>query len=83
MGNEYSIINNIKYIFLNGKRKNIKYSESVLYNIDELDKVKKVYGEVFSKFVFGLLPEFDLIKGVIKEILEKIKIWERDFRKYT
>lgn len=66
-----------------GKRKNIKYSESVLYNIDELDKVKKVYGEVFSKFVFGLLPEFDLIKGVIKEILEKIKIWERDFRKYT
>lgn len=66
-----------------GKRKNIKYSESVLYNIDELDKVKKVYGEVFSKFVFGLLPEFDLIKGVIKEILEKIKIWERDFRKHT
>ncbi len=66
-----------------GKRKNIKYSESVLYNIDELDKVKKVYGEVFSKFVFGLLPKFDLIKGVIKEILEKIKIWERDFRKYT
>lgn len=66
-----------------GKRKNIKYSESVLYNIDELDKVKKVYGEVFSKFVFGLLPEFDLIKGVIKEILEKIKIWERDFRKYA
>ena len=65
-----------------GKRKNIKYSESVLYNIDELDKVKKVYGEVFSKFVFGLLPEFDLIKGVIKEILEKIKIWERDFRIY-
>ena len=66
-----------------GKRKNIKYSESVLYNIDELDKVKKVYGEVFSKFVFGLLPKFDLIKGVIKEILEKIKIWERDFRKHT
>ena len=66
-----------------GKRKNIKYSESVLYNIDELDKVKKVYGEVVSKFVFGLLPEFDLIKGVIKEILEKIKIWERDFRKHT
>lgn len=66
-----------------GKRKNIKYSESVLYNIDELDKIKKVYGEVFSKFVFGLLPEFDLIKGVIKEILEKIKIWERDFRKHT
>ena len=65
-----------------GKRKNIKYSESVLYNIDELDKVKKVYGEVFSKFVFGLLPKFDLIKGVIKEILEKIKIWERDFRIY-
>ena len=66
-----------------GKKKNIKYSESDLYNIDELDKVKKVYGEVFSKFVFGLLPEFDLIKGVIKEILEKIKIWERDFRKHT
>lgn len=66
-----------------GKRKNIKYSESVLYNIDELDKIKKVYGEVFSKFVFGLLPDFDLIKGVIKEILEKIKIWERNFRKHT
>ncbi len=66
-----------------GKRKNIKYSESVLYNIDELNKVKRVYGEVFSKLVFGLLPNFELIKEVIKEILEKIRIWERDFRKYT
>ena len=63
-----------------GKRKDIKYSESVLYKIDELDKVKRVYGEVFSKFVFGQLPEFDLIKKVIEEILVKIKIWEKDFR---
>ena len=63
-----------------GKRKDIKYSESILYKIDELDKVKRVYGEVFSKFVFGQLPEFDLIKKVIEEILVKIKIWEKDFR---
>ncbi len=65
-----------------GKRKDIKYSESVLYKIDELDKVKKVYGEVFSKFVFGQLPEFDLIKDIIKKILEKVSIWEKEYREY-
>ncbi len=65
-----------------GKRKDIKYSESVLYKIDELDKVKKVYGEVFSKFVFGQLPEFDLIKDIIKKILEKVSLWEKEYREY-
>lgn len=64
-----------------GKRKNIKYSESVLYDIDELNKIKRVYNESFSKLVFGELPEIELIKKVINEILDKIKLWEKDYRK--
>lgn len=64
-----------------GKRKSIKYSESVLYDIDELNKIKRVYNESFSKLVFGELPELELVKKVIKEILDKIKVWEKDYRK--
>ncbi len=64
-----------------GKRKSIRYSESVLYNIDELDKVKRVYKESFVKLVFGELPEFESVKEVIKETLDKIKLWEKDYRK--
>ena len=63
-----------------GKRKDIRYSESVLYKIDELDKVKRVYQETFSKLVFGQLPDFDLVKKVMEEILLRIKNWEKDFR---
>jgi len=64
-----------------GKRKNIKYSESVLYDIDELNKIRRVYNESFSKLVFGELPELERVKKIIKEILDKIKLWEKDYRK--
>lgn len=63
-----------------GKRKETKYNESILYDIDVLDKIKKVYEETFSAFVFGDLPDFNLIKLSLKEILDRISIWEEKYR---
>lgn len=45
-----------------------------IYDLYILFKDKEVYGEVFLKFVFGQLPEFDLVKKIMEEILVKIRI---------
>lgn len=36
----------------------------------------------FRNMVFGELPNFDEIKNSFKDILEKIFLWEKDYRKF-
>jgi len=64
-----------------GQRKNRIYSNSRFYKEDILKTIEKTYNTEFSKFVFGVLPDFNQIKNDISSVLEKIKIWEEKYRK--
>jgi predicted nucleotidyltransferase component of viral defense system len=64
-----------------GQRKNRIYRDSRFYREDILKTIEKTYNDDFSKFVFGVLPEFNKIKEDILIVLEKIKIWEEKYRK--
>jgi hypothetical protein len=64
-----------------GQRKDRKYRDSRFYSEDILKNLEKTYNNDFSKFVFGVLPEFNQIKKDTLFVLEKIKIWEEKYRK--
>lgn len=63
-----------------GLRAKTNYSESILYDIDELDQVERTYENEFAEFVFGYLPPFSKVKAAMAEILTKLKTWENDYR---
>jgi len=62
------------------KRKDTIYTKSVLFNIDELNKLERNYKNDFSAFLFGDLPEFDNVKIEFSKILKKIEYWEINYR---
>ena len=64
-----------------GQRKDRTYRDSRFYREDILKTVEKTYNNDFSKFVFGPLPKFDQVKKDTSLILEKIKVWEENYRK--
>ncbi|MGB6129304.1 MAG: nucleotidyl transferase AbiEii/AbiGii toxin family protein [Psychrilyobacter sp.] len=64
-----------------GQRKDRTYCDSRFYKEDILKTVEKTYNDDFSKFVFGVLPDFNQIKEDTSLVLEKIKIWEEKYRK--
>lgn len=64
-----------------GKRKNLIYSNSFLYtNFERIDKIKEIYEKKFRNMVFGELPKFSEIKKSLKNILERLFLWEKDYR---
>lgn len=64
-----------------GKRKNLIYSNSFLYtNFERIDKIKEIYEKKFRNMVFGELPKFNEIKKSLKNILERLFLWEKDYR---
>lgn len=64
-----------------GKRKNLIYSNSFLYtNFERIDKIKEIYEKKFRNMVFGGLPKFNEIKKSLKNILERLFLWEKDYR---
>ncbi len=64
-----------------GDRKDRTYRDSRFYREDVLKTVEKTYNDDFSKFVFGILPDFKQVKEDTLLVLEKIKIWEEKYRK--
>lgn len=63
-----------------GKRKDRKYSDTMLKDINSLEKVKNTYNNEFSKLVFGELPDFEKIKEALSSIIAKILVWEQNYR---
>lgn len=64
-----------------GKRKDINYTESFLYDdFDRIDKIEKVYRTIFKSMVFGDFPDFKNLKVTLKEILKFIEVWETEHR---
>jgi len=64
-----------------GDRKERTYSDSRFYREDILKVIEKTYNDDFSKFVFGVLPDFNQVKEDTLIVLEKIKTWEEKYRK--
>jgi len=63
-----------------GKRKDRRYSETMLKDINSLEKVKNTYKNEFSKLVFGELPDFEKIKEALLSIIMQVVIWEQNDR---
>jgi len=63
-----------------GKRKDRRYSETMLKDINTLEKVKNTYKNEFSKLVFGELPDFEKIKEALLSIIMQVVIWEQNDR---
>lgn len=63
-----------------GDRKDRIYSNSRFYKEDILKTIEKTYNDDFSKFVFGILPDFNQVKKDTLSVLEKIKTWEEKYR---
>lgn len=66
-----------------GKRKDTIYTDSFLYNdFSRIDKIELVYNNRFKSMVFGEFPSFKELKNTLNAILEFIKEWETNHRKY-
>jgi len=63
-----------------GKRKERRYSETILIDINTLEKIKNTYNKEFSKLVFVGLPEFEKIKEALSIIITKVLVWEQNYR---
>lgn len=64
-----------------GKRKNIIYRNSFLYNeFERLDRIERIYNTRFKSMVFGEFPSFENLKDTLKIMLEFIKEWENKYR---
>ncbi|MHA4984929.1 nucleotidyl transferase AbiEii/AbiGii toxin family protein [Cetobacterium somerae] len=64
-----------------GKRKTTIYSESRFFSEDIISPLETTYKNVFSKFVYSDLPDFSDVKTDLKIVIERVNIWEKDWRK--
>ncbi|WP_293721819.1 nucleotidyl transferase AbiEii/AbiGii toxin family protein [uncultured Cetobacterium sp.] len=63
-----------------GKRKDTIYSKSRFFSEDIISPLEATYKNIFSKFVYSSLPEFEDVKKDLEVVIERIKVWEKEIR---